>query len=446
MGDRTFQLWDVVTGKKLTRVHPGSDRSEAAAFSHDGRRIAAVAGNIVEVWDAVSGDDLARKLEGHWLALLDAALSPDGSRAVTASEDRTLKLWNAHTGEELATLRGHRLPASRVVFTPDGTRIISSGGSKQGWVVNNPSPGELKVWDAETGVELLSLPGLQYPSYGVAVSPDGRDVVSAGGWDAPQSQAPTGEVKVWHADANNETAVLGGHLARVTQAFYTPNGKHIVTVANQSPHMIHLWNAKTGQAVAAFLGSASSITFTPDGARMAVSSNNSTVKVWDLESGNEVLSLSGHIASAITTTPGFTTSRYNNAIRSLSFSRDGKKLLSSDGKLTKVWDVASGRELFTVTHPTFCSIASFRPDGQRLVTAEDKRLVVRNTSTGEELLTFKTESKYTYDLDWSPDGTKVVTQQSGYKMDVWDLDAEKNSIRSIRTLAQSRKHSFDPYR
>jgi WD40 repeat protein len=96
------------------------------------------------------------------------AVSPDGRRAVSASHDETLKVWDLETGRELRTLQGHSSSVFGVVVSPDGRRVVSASFDNT-----------LKVWHLETGRELRTLEGHSAEVYGVAVSPDGRWAVSA---------------------------------------------------------------------------------------------------------------------------------------------------------------------------------------------------------------------------------------------------------------------------
>ena len=91
------------------------------------------------MWDLESGREL-RTLEGHSASVYGVAVTPDGRRAVSASEDNTLKVWDLESGRELRTLKGHSASVYGVAVTPDGRRVVSASGDKT-----------LKVWDLESG-------------------------------------------------------------------------------------------------------------------------------------------------------------------------------------------------------------------------------------------------------------------------------------------------------
>ena len=108
------------------------------------------------------------------------AFSPDGKRIVTGSEDKTVKVWDAETGQEVLALKGHTDDVSSVAFSPDGKRIVTGSEDRT-----------VKVWDAETGQEVLALKGHTDGVRGVAFSPDGKRIVTGSG---------DRTVKVWDAD------------------------------------------------------------------------------------------------------------------------------------------------------------------------------------------------------------------------------------------------------
>ena len=122
--------------------HDGEVR--AAAFSPGGARIVTASfDKTARVWDAASGQELARLGHDGWV--FAASFSPDGSRIVTASEDKTARVWDAASGRELAKL-GHDGWVFAASFSPDGSRIVTASEDKTA-----------RVWDAASGQELARL-------------------------------------------------------------------------------------------------------------------------------------------------------------------------------------------------------------------------------------------------------------------------------------------------
>jgi WD40 repeat protein len=129
-------VWEANSGKALFTFQPTA-KIWSAAFSRDGRRIVTgTHGLIAAVWDAASGKEQLT-LKGHTEHIHAAVFSPDSRRIVTGSADQTAKLWDAATGQELLTFKGHSGWIFSVAFSADGKRIVTGSGDHT-----------IKVWEA----------------------------------------------------------------------------------------------------------------------------------------------------------------------------------------------------------------------------------------------------------------------------------------------------------
>ncbi len=147
-------------------------------------------------------------LEGHTAYVVSASFSPDGTRIVTGSFDNTARVWDARSGAEVLSLKGHA-DISSVSFSPDGTRIVT--GSEDGTA---------RVWDARRGAEVLSLKGHTRAVWSASFSPDGTRIVTG---------SVDNTARVWDARSGAEVLSLKGHTNEVSSASFSPDGTRIVT-------------------------------------------------------------------------------------------------------------------------------------------------------------------------------------------------------------------------
>ena len=165
-------------------------------------------------------------LGGHEGSVNSVAFSPDGLRIVSGSADKTVRVWDVASREELDVLAGHESSVRFVAFSPDGLRIVSGSGTLGALDI-------VRLWDVASGEELPVLKG-QLRAYSVAFSPDGLRIVS-GNYDAT--------VRVRDVASGEELAVLRGHENSVLFVAFSPDGSRIVSVGGDST--IRLWNTKS---------------------------------------------------------------------------------------------------------------------------------------------------------------------------------------------------------
>jgi WD40 repeat protein len=222
-----------------------------------------------------------------------------------------VKVWDVQTGEELLNLKGHTERVRRVAYSADGNHLV--GASVDDTV---------RVWDAQTGQELFSFK--IGPSNGVAFSPDGKRLATSGRW---QDGGVPGDVQVWDTQTGEELLSLKGFAGPYPTLAFSPDGKRLASSPRRSdidsadpPETgeTKVWDAQTGQELFTLKDTLGSVTFSPDGKRLAGSGGGSSiVKVWDAQTGQELFNL-----------------KAGGNVNSLAFSPDGHWLVA-DGRL---WD------------------------------------------------------------------------------------------------------------
>jgi eukaryotic-like serine/threonine-protein kinase len=409
------KVWDAQTGQELLSLKGHSGPFSSVAYSPDGKRLATAAGGRqgsevkVKVWDAQTGQELLT-FKGLTSDVNSMAYSPDGKRLACSSSTwdtaknaygaGEVKIWDVQTGQELLSLNG---AGSSVAFSPDGKRLATAAGTRQG--------GEVKVWDARTGQELLTIKVQPSASHGnVAFSRDGKRLAHVSA-NLPDWESST--MKVWDAQTGQEILTVRAH-GQMTSVAFSPDGKRLVTGAGFAvtgvliDRAVRVWDAQTGQEVLTLKGHTNEVTsalFSPDGSRLASASRDGTVKVWDA-----------------TTSPEYRT--FSLAGVSRLYSPDGKRLAGVIWKdnTVKLVDARTGQETLTLKgHTSRIRSVAFSPDRKRLAGAsEDNTVKVWDAQTGQELLTLKGAGS---NVAFSPDGKRlasIVIAGPVGEVKVWD--------------------------
>jgi WD40 repeat protein len=309
-------------------------------WSPDGQRLASAGeDHAVKVWDAARGQE-ARTLRGHTGAVTSVCWSPDGQRLASAGEDGTVMVWDAENGQKVHTLKGHTKSVTSVCWSPDGTRLASAARRP---ATEARMPGDtkvkvsekVKVWDAQTGQEILTLQEDTYWVKSVCWSPDGQRLATDSGY----------RVRVWDGVSShvNLSAPLGspwGHTSAVQSVCWSPDGQRLASASLDQT--VKVWDAATRREVLSFQGHTGgvfSVCWSPDGKRLASGSGvhdagggeplPGEVKVWDAVTGQETLTLKGHTGKVF----------------SVCWSPDGQRLASaSEDSTVKVWDATPPAE------------------------------------------------------------------------------------------------------
>ena len=255
----------------------------SVAYSPDGQHIiSGSADNSIKIWDAATGNCL-QTLTGHTRYLQNpmqksvyakynkyicwvwsVAYSPDGQHIISGSGDKSVKIWDAATGNCLQTLTGHTSHVFSVAYSPDGQHIVSGSFDKS-----------VKIWDAATGNCLQTLTGHTWIVSSVAYSPDGQHIIS-GSFD--------NSIKIWDAATGNCLQTLTGHTSFVYSVAYSPDGQHILS--GSLDKSVKIWDAATGNCLQTLTGhtaSVQSVAYSPDGQHILSGSDDRSIRVWDAQ-------------------------------------------------------------------------------------------------------------------------------------------------------------------
>ena len=398
--------------RQVLAITANGARLWSAVFSPDGTRVVTASSDkTARLWDSATGRPITA-LIGHTDRVLWASFAPEGTRVVTASSDKTARIWDSATGRNIVSLIGHGDTVWSAGFSRDGTRVVTASADHTA-----------RIWDAATGRELMMLRGHTDNVPSAAFSPDGKRIVTA-------SYDKT--ARIWDAATGRQIVLLNGHEDRVDAAAYSPDGKRVVTAS--ADRSARVWDAATGAQLVQLNGHTDWVktaAFSPDGKRVVTASLDSSARLWDAATGREIVFLSGH----------------TDRVRSAAFSPDGKRIVTtSDDKTMRFWDAAMDRELIVLSgHTAALNSAAFSLDGGRVVTASaDKTARIWDASTGRQIVVLSGHGGEVLSPAFSPDGRRVLTASLDKTARIWDAATGQELLRLNGHSATVEAAAFSP--
>jgi WD40 repeat protein/serine/threonine protein kinase len=344
--------------------------------------------------EARARDTLVAVLGGQSSEINFAAFSPDGRRLVTV-DAKTARIWDIESGRQLVELAGHTGELQHAEFSPDGERVLTASWDKTA-----------RLWDANTGRQILVLSGHDDKLRAAAFSPDGKRIVT-GSYDRT--------ARVWDAATARELLRFSGHSSQVVDARFSPDGLEIVTASVDKT--VRIWSSVTGRERTRLVGhteAALRAAFSPDGKRIVTSSADKTARIWDASSGRELMAL-GH----------------PQLVESAEFSPDGSLVATASGDSSlRLWEVATGKEIMVMDgHRAALMTAVFSRDGQHIVTASmDGTARVWSVATQPPTITLNGHRGAVESAQFSPDGRRIVTASGDWTARIWDAVTGREGI------------------
>jgi len=412
-------IYNAQTGEELDLITGGhKDEVYAAAYSPDSKTIATVGKDkTVRLWDVHTGQ-LLKTLKGHKDRVYAAAYSPDGNILATGSADKTVRLWNAHTGKKIKTLKGHTKSVLSIAFSPDGAMFATA---------SDDSP--VRIWNVHSRKLIHKIAGYRNM---ISYSPDGRTLLVAHDrYYNPQRKANHVAGRLF--DTIYEVHMLDvftGQVAKTLPSLYdvncfaySPDGK---TIAISEGKRFGLWDAVTGKRVITLIEDTTGVGFiaySPDGKTIATTSWDGTMRWWDVQTGENIKPFA----------------RYKKNYGPIGYSPDGKTIAITDIRVISLWHAISGKYLTTLEgHKDYISGFTFSSDSKTVATgSNDGTARLWNTNTGENIKTLvghKNHANAPIHIDtpvFSPDGNMLAARSKAHHDTAWLWNAHTGEIIKI---------------
>jgi WD40 repeat protein/serine/threonine protein kinase len=430
-GESGLRVYDGASGKVLASLSAGAEVT-CAAFDATGRRV--VAGGrdgAMAMWDAVSGQSVA-KMAGHKGGAWAVAVSSDGERIVSGGEDAMVRIWDAASGQAMYAAAGHGGAVRAVAFSAD-----------RRWIVSGSADKSARIWDAATGRALHTLNGHECGVLAVAISPDGSTVATAS----------CTTLRLWFAQSGKLAATLPGEWrAGIAAIAFSPDGAQVAAVGSSGE--VKVWNALTygGGILRRASADVGRVAISPDGARLALDQTKTqSLEVWDTHKklawswrdGNSAVAALAfspdgsrlaagwpdgtvRIWNAATGQPAGDAGKFPAAISWLGFTADGARLMvGTADRGVSVWDGGKAGgiplKLTLAGAPAAIVSAASSPDRKRIAGGQTSgEIAVWDAGTGQCLAVLKGHSAAVGALAFSPDGSRIVSGAADKTLRIWD--------------------------
>ena len=478
----SVQAWDTQT--KSAAFRPLSSPVVDVAVTPQGRRLLTIDTDGAHLWDPLTGEQvrsLAQDTLVGW-----AGFAADGQHVFTLAKDRTVRVWDAGAGREIAGLRDVeeifdtafagdvvtlllRSPGNTLALWNSRTKrsvafdkhntVAAELSADRRYVLTFDDDARAAVWDGKTRRQVTSLGDWQGVDH-ARLSPDGQRVamVSRYGWAI-----------IWDIATDREVRTLR-HQGAVLDAAFSPDGKRLATAS--ADRQAHVWDIKTGKEVTPPLwheATVSRVAFSPDGKRLATTTANKVVRLWELAGATGVtlphqesvrLAAFSPDGTRVLTATDFTAQLWDATrtagkaefvwtpgaqIYHATFSPDGAyALTASEDHLARLWDVKTGKEAAALPHPRRVRYAAFSRDGKMLLTASGQQLGVWDVAAlpqvrSEPKVSLTHDDKLVLYGEFSANGREILSVDSGGTARVWNVETaqERTDLRrSEITLAR----------
>ncbi len=424
--DGRIRMFDTAGGSPIRTFESTPSSIDRIALSGNGKTAVSIPPPdwnkryVAAVWDVASGK-LLHELTGHTCPITDIALSRDGTKLITGSYDSTARIWDVPTGTLIRTLHGHTNQVISVAMSSDGLHAVSvaHNNAARYWSTDADTALKFKnaaswgqdpravAFDAQASNVFIGyfLGGLH--KWNLAADSIVQSFESTGNWLTAITVSVDGSKILSNPDIWTLSSAKATTLPASTDIFgagFFPDGLSILAGWNGNAVIL---DAATGNTLRTYSGHSQpvySVTFSPDGSKVACGDLSGKVKILNVSNGTLVRTMSEHV----------------NSVQSVRYSRDGSKMVTSDGTAV-LWDAGTGTSLKTFAG----RIADISPDGTKVLTGEsgkEKTVSLFDAATGNPIFAAEA-SRYVLDASFSGDGSLFLAACVDTSIRIWNTQS-----------------------
>ncbi len=344
-------------------------------------------------------------LVGHTAAVNAIAITPDSRRIISCSDDKTIKIWESVSGEELQSLTGHSAGVTAVLVTPDGKRIVSGSAD---WT--------LKIWDPENALEENTLIGHKGEVSSIRLSTDGEYLISKSVdgtsrvWDLQTGRPVEGSTA--HASSKS-TAVPSGSGAREVR---TADSRYILSIDENNLAVKDGTDSRNICSLSGHTDLIQSVAVSPDGTFIVTASKDQTLRIWEARRFAVLGSLAQQQGSS---SPSDLQKRaHRKAVKALALFPDARRAYSLAENLC-LWNLSGTQEPQSVEVDRECSSIALTPDS-RYILATGEKLELFDAQNGKRLICIPSHHTI-YSIAVTTDNNKAITVGTDNALRVWSI-------------------------
>ncbi|CAD8083964.1 unnamed protein product [Paramecium sonneborni] len=431
--------WKQVYCNELTSLYGHKRAVNSIAFSPNGQILGSASDDkSIIIWNTNNWKEKLRLL-GHKDKIKQLMFSPIEELLVSCSRDKSVIIWNIQNNKQVYKFKGHKKSVNWVVFSPNG-QFIASASTRE----------FILLWNRRNGNILVTIDQYQKCKTSIIFSLDGSLLIFGNNENS---------IKIWNIETGQEQSQLKGHDGKITSlsiALY--RDKEIIASASLDS-TIRLWDMKIGTEITCFKSQSliKFITFSSDGQILAYINENHSINLLNVSTKEIIEKLVGHsnVLNSLSFSPNGQIlassssdgsivlwnlqeiKQFQNrqghlkSIKSIAFSPDGCIVASSsEDRYILLWDIKTGSQIYKLqTHQKVVNCLVFSPDGEILASgSKDKSIVIWNVKIWKEIQIFKGHNDQVLSLAFSNNGILLASGSSDKTIKIWNRKGEEICI------------------